>query len=175
MKATNKVLCRHRSQIPSPRSFTPALTWSLPSTGNAQTFPPHLHFRCSLWILTCSSISTLIYTSQVYMASLPLPSSSEPPYISCQQTQWSEPDMFSHLLTLFCRALDHVGLWPLQGLQKVILYCPLHAEMEGWRITNTNSVPRNNASGSGCALWHQRLTKNDPSDEVGEMAQRRGQ
>lgn len=40
-------------------------------------------------------------------------------------------------------------------------------EVEGWRCTETNSAPRN-VSGSGCALWHQRLTKKDPSDEVGK-------
>lgn len=41
-------------------------------------------------------------------------------------------------------------------------------EAEGWRFTETNAAPRNNVSGIGCALWHQRLTKTDPSAKVGK-------
>lgn len=54
-----------------------------------------------------------------------------------------------------------------EGFRKS-LYCPLHMEVGEWRFTVTNSAPRSNASGSGCAFWHQRLTENDPSDRVGK-------
>lgn len=155
MRATNEACCKHKAGFrhPSPKSFTPALTWSFPSTLLLTDLPSYLHFRSSAWISTCNSSLALIHTSQVHLASPPFPSSPDPPCISCSQKQCSKPDTFSQLVMLSAEVLIELDWW-LWGLQKVFLYCPLHMEVEGWRLTETNSSPRNNVSGSGCALWH---------------------
>jgi len=155
------------SQVPSPKSFTPALTWSSPSTLLLTDLPFYLHFRSSAEFLLAAAIQPPYilarFISQVHHSLL----LQNPHIFLAHRNNGLNQTHFLSQLQHAAELLNMLDSDHLKNFRKS-LYCPLHVEVEGWRSTETNSAPRNSVSGSSCALWHQWLSKNDPSDKVGK-------